>query len=54
MVFPYVQINFCDKNNSFFYLALIHLSKFKRGQGLTSVILLGLKFLKTGSAVAQW
>ena len=29
-----------------FYLALTHLSKFKRGQGQTSVILLAIKFLK--------
>ena len=37
-----------NKNNNytFFYLALTHLSKFKRGQGQTSVILLAIKFLK--------
>ena len=28
----------------FFYLALTHLPKLKRGQGQTSVILLGIKF----------
>ena len=38
--FPYVLFNFCNKNNSYFYLALIHLPKFKGGQGQTSVILL--------------
>ena len=39
---------FRDKNNNytFFYLALTHLSKFKRGQGQKSVILLAIKFLK--------
>ena len=31
--FLYVQFNFCNKNNSYFYLA-----KFKRGQNQTSVI----------------
>ena len=30
----------------FFYLALTHLSKFKRGQGQTSVILLAIKLKK--------
>ena len=46
-VFPYMQFNFCNKNSSYFYLALIYLPKFKRGQGQTSVILLVIKFLKT-------
>ena len=32
---------------AFFYLALIHLLKFKRRQGKASVILLVIKFLKT-------
>ena len=37
---------FHNKNNNytFFYLALTHLQKFKRGQGQTSVILLAIKF----------
>ena len=45
---------FFDVCNLFFviriiaiFLALIHLQKFKRGQGQTSVILLVIKFLKT-------
>ena len=39
---------FHNKNNNytFFYLALNHLPKFKRGQGQTSVILLSNKFFK--------
>ena len=39
---------FHNKNNNytFFYHALTHLQKFKRGQGQTSVILLAIKFLK--------
>ena len=47
MFFPYVQFNFCNKNISYIYLALIHLPKFKGGQGQTSEILLVIKFLKT-------
>ena len=46
MFFPYVQFNFCNTNYSFFYLVFIHLPKFKRGQGQTSVILLIIKFFK--------
>ena len=46
-IFLFVQFNFCYKNNSYFYLALINLPKFKRGHGQTSVILLVIKFLKT-------
>ena len=46
MFFPYVQFNFCNKLNSYFYFALIHLPKFRRGQGQTSVILLVIRFLK--------
>ena len=42
-----MQFNFCNKNDSYFYLDLIHLPKFKRGQGQPSVILLVIKFLKT-------
>ena len=39
---------FHNKHNfyTFFYLALTHFPKFKRGQGQASVILLAIKFLK--------
>ena len=46
---PYIimQLIFVFRKVAIFYLALIHLPKFQRGQGQTSIILLVIKFLKT-------